>query len=117
MSEDFTPDEISIVESTLLERYGRQVPAELADVELRLHPDDRELVERPALYWESGECHFVIAKVGKNQFRSQFYYRGHQQYGTGRENYDDLHNCAVTLLQVQADHQAEQEGNLPPKGA
>jgi len=111
MSEEFSPDELSIVESTLLERYGTQVAVELADVELRLHPDDRELVERPALYWEAGDCHFVIAKLGKHQFRPQFYYRGHQQYGTGRDDYDDLHHCTLTLLQVQADHQAERDGN------
>ncbi len=111
MSEEFTPDEINIVEEVLIERYGKAVGAELADVELRLHKDDRELVERPAVYWEEGECHFVICKLGKNQFRSQFFYRGHQQFGTGREDYDDLHHCTVTLLQVQADHQAQEAGN------
>ncbi len=111
MSEEFTSDEVDIVESTLLERYGKAMSPQLADVELRLHPDDRELAERPALYWEDGDCHFIICKLGNNRFRSQFFYRGHQQYGTGRDEYDDLYHCAVTLLQVQADHQAQQAGN------
>ena len=111
MSEEFNPDEINIVEATLIERYGKAVGAELADVELRLSKGDRELVERPAVYWEEGDCHFVICKLGENHFRSQFFYRGHQQFGTGREDYDDLHHCAVTLLQVQADHQAQEAGN------
>lgn len=106
-TQDFTSEELSIAETTVMERYGHAVPIELADVEIRLHPDDRELVERPAIYWEMGDCHFVICKVGKNRFRSQFFYRGHQQFGTGREEYDDLHHCVTTLLQVQADHAAQ----------
>jgi hypothetical protein len=30
-------------------------------------------------------------------------------YGTGVEEYDDLSECAVTLLQVQADHVASRD--------
>jgi hypothetical protein len=29
-------------------------------------------------------------------------------YGTGTEEYDDLSECMVTLLQVQADHVASE---------
>jgi hypothetical protein len=34
-------------------------------------------------------------------------------YGTGVEEYDDLSECAVTLLQVQADHKAVQDDSKP----
>jgi hypothetical protein len=33
--------------------------------------------------------------------------------GTGIKEYDDLAECAVGLLQAQADHVAEERGDLP----
>jgi hypothetical protein len=106
---DFGDDEIKVVEDTLQERYRRPVPVQRADVELRLTPEDRELTECPALYWEDGECHFVIAKLGKARYHCQFYYGLHQQYGTGRPEYDDLFDCVTTLLKLQADHAATEQ--------
>lgn len=44
----FTAAEIQIAQDALIERYRRDVPVEQADVEVRLRPGDRELVERPA---------------------------------------------------------------------
>jgi hypothetical protein len=35
--------------------------------------------------------------------------------GTGIEEYDDLAECAVAVLQAQADYVAEQRGDLPGK--
>jgi len=35
---------------------------------------------------------------------SQFFYRIHQQYGTGIEEYDEIEDCIISLLRVQADH-------------
>lgn len=102
---DFTSEEIRAVELTLNERYGKPIKTELADVELRLDPAERELTSYPALYWEDNECHFVVCKIGKSKFYCQFYYRGYDQYGTGIREYDDLIDCVVTLLRVQADHQ------------
>ena len=32
-------------------------------------------------------------------------------YGTGEEEYDDLSECMVTLLQVQADYAASQDAD------
>jgi hypothetical protein len=32
-------------------------------------------------------------------------------YGTGEEEYDDLSECRVTLLQVQADYAASQDAD------
>lgn len=104
---DFSEDEIKIVSDTLIERYGAAKEIHLADVELRLSKDDRELTERPALYWEDDDCHFVIAKLGPLQYHNQFFYHGHEQFSTGNDNYDNLLDCAITLLRLQADHQAQ----------
>jgi hypothetical protein len=48
----------------------------------------------------------IISKTGEDRYRSQFFYRLHQMFSTGIEEYDDITECVVTLLQVQADQAA-----------
>jgi hypothetical protein len=107
---DFEQHDIDMVRQTLHERYGKPVEVQLADTELRLDPGDRELTECPALYWEQDDCHFVVSKIGAEKFHCQFYYKGTEQFGTSIREYDDLLNCIVTLLRLQADHQL---GDIP----
>jgi len=102
---DYSDEEVNVVKQTLKERYGEDVEVLLADAELRLDPGAQTLTTCPSLYWEAQQCHFVISKIGKQQYHAQFYYKGSQQFGTGIQTYDDLFNCVVTLLQVQADHE------------
>lgn len=105
---DITETEIWTVESTLKERWAdRTIEIQLADVETRLFPDDRETTECPAIFWQVDDANFVIVKAGDRRYRSQFYYRGYQQYGTGKDEYDDLTDCVVTMLQVHADKESE----------
>jgi len=104
---DFTDTENKLVHNTLRERYGQETETSMADVELRIYPDDRELTECPAHYWERDACHFILAKTGDSEYFSQFFYGNREQFGTGRERYDDLFNCIITLLQVQADHERD----------
>lgn len=101
---DFTDTERHIVETTVKERFGKAIEVLIADAEIRLHSGDRELTEVPVLYWHEHDCQFVIFKVAENQFRNQFFYSVKEQFGTGREEYDDLGDCVLTLLRIQADH-------------
>ena len=111
---DITESERWIVQTTLKERYGRDLEINLADAEIRIHPSDRELTVCPVLFWSDDEgCSFVIFKTGDRRYRCQFFYRVHQQMGTGVEEYDDLAECTVSLLQAQADHVAQERGDLP----
>jgi len=103
---DFSDTELWIMKSTLEERYGKPVEVQLAESEMRLNRGRTELAICPTAYWEVDNCHFVIVKSGDNRYRCQFFYRIHQMYGTGVEEYDDLTECVVSLLQVQADHHA-----------
>jgi hypothetical protein len=48
--------------------------------------------------WEVGKTSFVIIKVAEKTYRSQLYYRGYQQYGTGKTDYDDITDCVETML-------------------
>ncbi len=66
----------------------------------------------PVFVWESDDCHFVIFKTGERLYRCQFFYRAHQQFGTGVHEYDDLTECTVSLLQTQADHTAQLRGDI-----
>ena len=104
---DFTENEMWVVHTTLRERYGREVDVQLVDTDVRLRSSDRELSPCPAVYWEQNGCHFVVIKAGESKFRCQFYYRLHEQFGTGISEFDDLAECVVTLLQTQADYAAQ----------
>ncbi len=105
---DITEAEQWAVETTLKERWPEQnLEIQLADVEIKMYPQDRELTVCPAVFWEVGSTSFVIIKVAEKAYRSQFYYRGFQQYGTGKTEYDDITDCVVTTLQVHADKEAK----------
>ena len=105
---DITNAEHWAVSTTLRERWSdRDIDLQTVDVEIKLYPDDRELTLCPALYWEVDKTSFVIVKAGERNYRSQFYYRGYQQYGTGKHEYDDIADCITTLLQVHADKEKE----------
>ena len=110
--EDFTASELWIIKTTLDERYGEAIEPVLADTELRLNACATELTTCPAAYWEHEGCHFIICKSDDSNYRCQFYYRVHQMYGTGVEEYDDLSECIVSLLQVQADFVALENENV-----
>lgn len=107
---DFTDAERRMVDTALRERYGKMIEVQLADSELRLHPDDRELALCPTLFWQERGASFVICKTGEGRYRSIFYYSVREQYGTGREEYDDLAECVSVLLKLQADHERERAG-------
>ena len=98
--------------TTLTERYKQDLELQVADCDIRLNRGDRELTAVPSLYWNHENCQFIIFKTGSLSYRSQFFYRPHQQYGTGTRDYSDLAECAVSLLQAQADHAAHESGDI-----
>lgn len=111
---DITETELWVLRTTLRERYGGDIDIQLADADVRVSPADRELTPCPVLFWQADDgCNFVIFKVGEHAYRCQFFYQPYKQMGTGRTDYDDLAECAVALLQAQADFSAEQRGDLP----
>jgi hypothetical protein len=114
---DIDDTEQWVMRTTLRERYGRETELALADAEVRLSPLDRELTDCPALCWQSEDgCNFAILKTGERLYRCQFYYEPYRQLGTGRAEYDNLAECAVALLQAQANYAAQLRGDLPATG-
>jgi hypothetical protein len=104
---DFTEAEQQLVAAQLLHRYGQPVPLQLADSELQLNPVTLDLTLCPTLYWTERGAHFVVCKVADGRYRSQFFYSETEHYGTGKDEYHDLRECVVTLLQVQSDHERQ----------
>jgi hypothetical protein len=95
------------VETTLNERRpDRHIELQLADVEIVLYPPDRELTVCPDVFRKVGSTSLVNINVADRTDRSQIYYRGFQQYGTSRIDYDDITNRVVTMLQVRTDSEA-----------
>lgn len=109
---DITSSEEWVVKTTLKERYGEEIELQFADSEIRLNPADRELSNCPVLVWVVDGCNFVIFKTGDRRYRCQFFFKPYQQYSTGIYEYDDLSECVVSLLQVQADFIAKDQGEI-----
>ena len=107
---EFTDAETGMVADLLVQRYGKPVPVEPAETELRLDPAIDALTVCPTLYWSERGAHFVVCKVGAPRYRCQFFYTDADHFGTGRDEYDDLRLCVRTLLQVQADHEKMSAG-------
>ncbi len=109
---DISESETWVIRTTLQERYKEPVELQIADAEIRLLPSDRDVTSCPVWYWEKNGCHFVMFKTGTRKYRSQFFYRPYQQYGTGVHEYADIAECVVSLLQAQADHEAKERGDI-----
>jgi len=107
---DFTDSELKLTNQTLLERYGHMVALQTADAEVQLEPDSEDLTTCPVIYWEERGAHFVVFKLDVSRFKAQFFYSEVTQYGTGKEGFDNVGDCVITLLQVQADHEQQMQG-------
>jgi hypothetical protein len=106
---EFTETELWTIRNILKERYGKDIPIELADAELRPDPDDRILTPCPTVLWSERGANFALFRVGDNLFRCQFFYRAGEQYGAGCDVYDDLGQSVITTRQVQSDHERDKK--------
>jgi len=101
---DYNDSELWIIRTAVRERYSKEVELMMADSELRLDGGSAQLTPCPTTVWEDNGATLAIFKTGEDCYRPQFYYKGHEQYGTGKKEFNDLGECVITLLQVQADH-------------
>ncbi len=107
---DFTDSELHNIREMLTQRYKKDVEIELADCELVLDKKSEEVTHCPTVFWHERGANFVVFKVGLFQYRTQFFYTPHEQYGTGIDQYNDLDECVAAALQTQADHERERQG-------
>lgn len=105
---DFSDSDIQTVRKTLDGRWGKdKTELQLADVDVSLRADDKELLTCPALFWEYEGSQFIIFKIGPATYKAQFDYRGQNQYGTPESDFDNVQDCLVTVLQIHADLERE----------
>ena len=115
----FTPLERELVQMALHERYGRIVTIQDVEVALQIDPATPLPTTCNALYWQASDAEFVVAKIvrtpnGIPTYRTQFFYGDDEAYSTSQSEYGNLGDCVVSVLQVQATHEAER--NAPAKG-
>ncbi len=103
----FTARERNLISQTLLERFGHAVPLQAVDAELQLNLLKEEFAMCPSIMWTENGANFIVFKTDDERFRCQFYFNEAMHFGTGKEEFDNLGDCVVTLLQVQVD-QAEE---------
>lgn len=108
---DFTDVEQKLVFTTLFERYGKLVPFQLADSELQLEVTSDQLTLCPTIYWAERGAQFVVCKVASERFRCQFFYSESELYGTGHDEYDNLGDCVLAVLQAQSGHEQQMLNN------
>lgn len=104
---DFTDAEQKLVFAALFERYGKLVPVQLADSELQLDASSEQLTLCPTIYWAERGAQFVVCKVASDRFWCQFFYSETEQYGTGQNEYNNLSDCVLAVLQVQSEHERQ----------
>ncbi len=112
---DFTDTEQWTIQSAVDERWGKGViELHLADVEIMVKPNDKGLTSCPAMFWTLKGCNFVVIKAGEGRYRAQFFYQDDlEQLGTGVDEFEDIGDCVLTLLRVQADHESVRSGAFP----
>lgn len=120
---EFTADELATIREMLVQRYRKEVEIHLADSEVCLDADARQsatgdagddagdaAVSCPTVYWHERGANFVVVKTGARNFRTQFFYTPHEQFGTGIDAYQNLDECVAAALQTQADHERDRDG-------
>jgi hypothetical protein len=112
---DFSDTELQTIQSATEQRWSKgEVELHLADVEMSLNSDDRSLTSCPAVFWQVSDCNFVVIKSAECRYRCQFFYNDSiEQLGTGIKEFDELAECVITLLRVQADHESVRSGTYP----
>ncbi len=97
---DFSLLEINLAKNLVNDRW-RDVKIELADVEVS-RSSKSESLPYPALVWEASKCTFVVIKVDESAYKCIFYYLGTQRFDTGVNEYEDLHDCVLSIMKLQA---------------
>ena len=110
---DFSDAEVTAVRQKIERRWpGRVVEIHLADVDLSLDQGAQPR-EYPAIFWNVDGCNFLVLKTGRSEYRAEFFYSDMERFGTGIDTFSSLGECALTLLQIQADHESVRLGNFP----
>lgn len=103
----FSARERNLVSQTLLERFGHVVALQPVDAELQLNLLKEEFALCPSIMWQENGANFIVFKTGDERFRCLFYFNEALLFGTGKDEFDNLGDCVITLLQVQSEQEEQ----------
>ena len=61
----------------------------------------------PTVFWPTRQANFVVLWVENTGYRSESFFRPHEQCGAGHLDYATLKRCVAALLTVQSAHERE----------
>ena len=108
---DFTEIELWAVRGTLKERYGKEIETQLTNAEVALGGAG-DIIWCPAIFRCAKGANFSIAKTGAQRFRAYFYYHPEHRLGTDIDSHDEIDDCVISALQIEADHLRKQKINM-----
>jgi len=109
---DFTKLELQVVATALRERYAEVIDLQLADAEMQIDKGSGEKVECPVVFWRQQGASFVVYKMGDKRFAGRYFYTPREQFRPAEDEYDEVGDCVLALLVVQADHEAQRAGSI-----
>jgi len=109
---DFTELELHVVATALKERYSEDIELQLADAEMQIDRDSGEKSDCPVVFWRQQGASFIIYKMGDKRYAARYFYTPREQFRPAEDEYDEVGDCVLALLVVQADHEAQRAGSL-----
>ena len=102
---DFSNQEKLAIRTTLAKRWkSNEIDIQLVDVDVSLSDSALDSIKCPAFYWELDEYRFLLMKTGENKYRPQFFYQDSEEVAAETLEFDDVAECTMALLQLQANH-------------
>jgi hypothetical protein len=112
-SSGFTGQQWQLVRALLQQRYATPVALEPIEADIGAEAEGMAPSSYPGLYWSGRDAHFVVIKTAPDRYRGQFFYASDEMFGPGQRDFDELDDCVLTLLRLQADHERQQCAGLP----
>lgn len=104
----FAENELDQIKEILTEKYQKDVEIQLADCDILLNSDDQQTHNCATVFWYKDGVNFMVSKLNSTTYKAQFFYTPHEQFGTTDNDFKDLNQCVVAVLQSQDDHQREE---------
>ncbi len=101
----FTVQEHKAVQATLAKRWSKdEIDLQIVEVDARDADSNQDAITCPAYFWEYGDYYLLVLKTGESTYRPQFFYQQGEEAGVEKLEFDDIAECTMALLQLQANH-------------
>jgi len=108
---DFSDKQIASVQAMVDKMFGEQIELQLGDGDILVDAESAKASLCPVIYWQAQECHFLVFRVGADQYRAQYFYTPQDQHTTQQLDFTDVADCVTVLLKEQAKNIANKQDN------